>query len=263
MAKEFKSLNGYLVKDETARLGIEEIKKDNNSKWNDLATKYTNCDTKIAKTTEVLKGITRKLLPITGAVREVQKQTEELTTTNTCVVFGVSENNTYFTVQTRNPHNRRYSFNMNIESPRSYDLCFFGGYTPQRAGLYSADEGTKTLKGIYIDGVQVDDFTKLCTVGFEFYNLVVCYDNTLTDGTVINVTNIVNPDGCKIIESVPEGKESLLKTNLITGSSLPTLWDMGDNIRYFKTTGAGYICRQTITKSGRTVVREFTEGGVL
>ena len=226
---------------------------------------YTNKSMPIM-TDKHLKPLRRKILALSGAVRNLDRFNDK----NTCRVssFIAGQSVTFRC----NNFNQAYNMTLNYDKNAGacYEITTLRGYVYNRGSLYTGfSQGTsftpqitaKNFIKLTIDGVSYTDFNVLEDENFVFRNLNLSYSVTLDVGATVLVTLIVNSSGFKVIETVKEGNVTL-KKDIITSNTLVEICKHS-NVFIFTNGGVDKPILEKIEDYGTTVIKTIDFVGVL
>ena len=213
-----------------------------------------------------IKPLRRKILALSGAVRNLNRLDEK----NTCRVssFVAGQSVSFRCNNFKQAYYMGLNYTQNAGS--CYEITTLRGYGFNRGSLYtgfSEDSAytphitAKKLIKLTIDAVNYTDFSVLEDENFVFHNLNLSYTVTLDTGAQILVTLIVNSSGFKVIETVKEGTVALRK-DAITSSTLVEICKHS-NVFVFTNGGVDKPIVEKIEDYGTTVIKTIDLVGVL
>ena len=179
---------------------------------------YTNKSMPIM-TDKHLKPLQRKILALSGAVRNLGKLNDKYT----CRVTEANTESKYIQLRCNNgnaAYNLRLSYADGAAS--QYEITLLRGFEFKRSTLYTGYTASapqivsKELIRLEIDGVQHTDFAGL-EKGFSFEHLVLNYKVKFSNGTV-DVTLVVNSCGIKIFETTSDATAVPLTAGFVTST---------------------------------------------
>lgn len=178
-----------------------------------------------------LKPLRRKVLALSGAVRNLNKQIANqvsnqitaLNEKNTCRVTETNTESKYIQFRCNNG-NAAYNLRLNYAegATSQYEITLLRGYEFKRSTLYTGYASSapqivsKELVRLEVDGVQQTGFAVFAE-GFAFEHLVLNYKVKFSTGTV-DVTLVVSSSGIKVMETTSDASAIPLTTGFITST---------------------------------------------
>lgn len=229
---------------------------------------------------DVIAGIRRKILAITGSVRkntkdieavneELTRQTEEKAETertNKCRVTGVTDNEVTVTCMPA-PYLRTFTINTNPTSPRYSEFTKISGYAFTKSSVFAGTAEEKNIVSVWVDGVEYESVEVLKDTSLTFDELTIHYETTETingEQYTLKTSVICTVSGVEITESIDEGAKENLVTSFISHSKLVPIMTHGTHTMVFRFDGQTKRFVETVEQFGNTVVKKihYRYGGV-
>lgn len=211
-----------------------------------------------------LKPLRRKILALSGAVRNLNKLNDKYS----CRVTEANTESKYIQMRC-NSGKSAYNLRLHYAAgeARQYEINTLRGYLFKRESLYtgaSVQIVSKEMVRLEVDNVTYTGFD-VFTEGFSFEHLVLNYKVNFAGGTV-DVTLIVNSSGFKVIETTSNANNVPLTGGFVTstdGGSTITPVCIHGNVMMFT---IGDTNKATFEKSevvGNTAIKTIDFVGVL
>lgn len=219
---------------------------------------YTNAlETFIERYEKIKRGVDRKLLSITGALADRQKQARSDNEYSYCRVTAVDDG--YIDISVSGAAFKRTIRISIAEAATRYEVTRLSGYGFTRETVYSTTAAEKRIIDINIENQRYTDLEILKTVGFEFRNLILNYEVQIDSSNVCLVTLFISPDAISICETVPDGHTPV--TSLIGGSYITPIVTHGNNIKVFTVNDGKRYYTERVEQVGNSVIKTFNMKG--